>query len=100
MTFKLKLIKKGRRCYIKIPEQFINDEQMDKYDELEGKLTPSGNLQLMKPLGEGDLCQVCNKKQHKNNKCINCGKLTCAGCFWELGSLCYNCMSSEKKKIK
>ena len=97
MAFKLKIIKQKGSCYIKLPEKFCEDIEVDKCEELQATITPRGKLELSK-LTEGNLCQVCRKTPHKNNKCINCGNLVCAGCFWELGSLCYNCMSTGKGK--
>ena len=97
MSYRLKVIKKEKGCYIKLPEQFCLDMVLSKGDELEAKITPRGTLELKKPLGATDMCQICHKKPHRNNICINCAKVACGSCFWELGSLCHECLGKGEK---
>jgi hypothetical protein len=92
MSFKIKVINKKTGCYIKLPEKFYENKDMKKHKELVGKLSPKGDLIIKRPLAGSDLCQICQKRPHKNNVCINCGKVTCQGCFWEMGSLCHDCL--------
>jgi hypothetical protein len=96
VKLKFKIIEQKGKHYIRLPDEYSKEILASGTDELFGKLTASGNLEITRPLGDTDLCQVCHKVPHRNSKCINCGKLTCAGCFWELGSLCYDCLSDGK----
>jgi len=97
MSYKIRIIKREKGCYVKLPEQFCKDMDLENCEELIGRLTPKGNLELTRPLGKSDMCQVCHKKPHRNNICINCGKAACGSCFWELGSLCHECVGKGKK---
>ena len=100
MTYRIKIISKKTGCYIKLPEDFCEQLDLKKSKELEGKITPRGSLELIRPLTAADMCQVCRQKKHRNNICINCGKVTCGACFWELGSLCHECLGKGEAKRK
>jgi hypothetical protein len=97
MKFKIKIIKKGTSCFIKLPDQFCEDMELEKCEELIGKTTPSGSLELKRPMDKGELCMICHKRPHRDTKCINCGKYVCSGCYWELGGLCHDCLGKKKK---
>jgi hypothetical protein len=97
MKYKIKILKRDGKCYIRLPEQFCADMNLEQCEDVIGKINPKGNLVLSRPLGESDLCQICHKKPHRNT-CINCGKLACPSCFWEMGSLCHECVGRGDKK--
>ena len=92
MSFRIKIIRSKTGYFIKLPNKFFKDIDYQNHKELAGKLSAKGDLVIKRPLGAGDLCQICQTRPHKNNVCVNCKKVTCGGCFWEMGSLCHDCL--------
>ncbi|UCH89309.1 MAG: hypothetical protein JSV49_01285 [Thermoplasmata archaeon] len=100
MKLRFKIIKQDGGYFIKLPKKFVKEIEASKSTELFGKLTSSGHLEIKRPMYDTDLCQVCYDLPHRGNKCINCGKLTCSNCYWELASLCHDCLGQARKEQK
>ena len=94
--YKIKLKQTGNIARVVIPIEILAATKLADQDPLIVFVNEKGNIELEpEEKKEGAAkCMVCNKLAAKH-KCINCGRLACSNCFWELGGLCRKCVKTK-----
>ncbi len=90
--FKTRVSRAGNITRIKIPTEILAQVTLVDKELIEIYINEKGNIELetSKKATDTVMCMICNNTPAKR-KCINCGRLACANCFWELGGLCRKC---------
>lgn len=87
-----KLMQYGNIVRVNIPPEILAETGLVDQDTLEVFVNEKGNIELRPKKADtgATKCMVCNKLTARY-KCINCGRMACSNCFWEMGGLCRKC---------
>jgi hypothetical protein len=90
--FKTRVSRKGDITRVRVPNEILAQVTLADKEIIQIFVNDKGNIELetSKKAADTVMCMICNSVSAKR-KCINCGRLACANCFWELGGLCRKC---------
>jgi antitoxin component of MazEF toxin-antitoxin module len=90
--YQTRVTRKGDNTRVKIPNDILAQVTLADKELLQIFLNERGNIEIeiKKRDPSAIMCMVCNNLPAKR-KCINCGRMACSNCFWELGGLCRKC---------
>jgi hypothetical protein len=92
IKYQTRVTRKGDNTRVKIPNDILAKVTLADKELLQIFLNERGNIEIeiKKRDPSAIMCMICNNVPAKR-KCINCGRMACSNCFWELGGLCRKC---------